>query len=280
MKVNFLQSFLNKELVWLGLLVTVLVAASSFLYKPVKKAKPVLFIIGDSTVKANRGNGEGGLWGWGSFLPAFFDTTRIKVENHALWGTSSRTFRTQGHWAKVLSKIQPGDFVLMQFGHNDSSPVNDTLRARGTIKSNGEETEEIENLITKQHEVVHSYGWYIRQFVKDVKAKKGVPIVLSPIPRSSWQNGKVNRATEDYGKWAADAANQEQVTFINLNQLIADHYDAIGEAAVKSTYFNSTDHTHTIEAGARLNAKMVATGIKKAKDCSLRKYLSKAALYK
>ena len=82
------------------------------------------------------------------------------MKNRALGGTSSRTFQTKGLWEAVLKDLQKGDFVLMQFGHNDNGPMNDTLRARGTIKGVGEETEEIDNLITKQHEVVHSYGWY------------------------------------------------------------------------------------------------------------------------
>jgi hypothetical protein len=75
----------------------------------------------------------------------------------------------------------------MQFGHNDSSPVNDTLRARGTLKGIGEETEEIDNLITKQHETVHSYGWYLRKMVREAKAKGATPVIITPIPRKDWK---------------------------------------------------------------------------------------------
>lgn len=237
--------------------------------------KPTLFLIGDSTVKNGKGNGDGGLWGWGSFLGEYFDTTEISVQNHALGGTSSRTFRTQGHWDKVLAKIEPGDYVMMQFGHNDSSPVNDTLRARGTIKSNSDEVQEIDNLITKKHEVVHSYGWYIRQFITEIKAKGATPIVLSPVPRNSWKAGKPNRNNQDYGKWAAEAANQGKAFFIDLNKIIADRYEREGEKKVRSTYFNTTDHTHTIEAGARVNAASVVEGIRQNKKLELNKYLSR-----
>lgn len=242
-----------------------------------QKNKPMLFLIGDSTVKNGKGRGDGGLWGWGNFIASYFDSTRITVRNEALGGTSSRTFQTQGHWQKVLDQLKPGDFVLMQFGHNDSSPVNDTLRARGTIPGNGDESQEIDNLITKKHEVVHSYGWCLRKFIADAREKGATPVVLSPVPRNSWQNGRVNRAAGDYGKWAAEAAAQEQVPFIDLNQLIADRYDAAGEEKVQSTYFNTTDHTHTIAAGARLNAAALAAGIRAAKGCPLRKYLTRAA---
>ncbi|UOQ70417.1 rhamnogalacturonan acetylesterase [Hymenobacter cellulosilyticus] len=247
---------------------------TAFLPRP--KARPTLFLIGDSTVKNGKGRGDGGLWGWGSFLPAHFDTTRITVENYALGGTSSRTFRSQGHWAKVLPRIKAGDYVIMQFGHNDSSPVNDSTRARGTIKSNGEETQEIVNLLTKQPETVHSYGWYLRQFIAEIKAKGATPIVCSPIPRNAWTAGKVTRNSADYGRWAAEAARQGGASFLDLNLLAANHYDQLGEAAVRSTYFNATDHTHTIEAGARRNAQAVAEGIRELKNLALRKYLRKS----
>lgn len=238
------------------------------------ESKPTLYLIGDSTVKNGKGDGAGGLWGWGSFLSEYFDTTKVSVQNYALGGTSSRTFRTQGHWDKVLPKIKAGDYVMMQFGHNDSSPVNDTLRARGTIKSNSDEIQEIDNLITKQHEVVHSYGWYLRQFIKEVKAKGATPIVLSPVPRNNWKEGKPNRNDQDYGKWAAEAASQGDALFIDLNKIIADRYEREGEEKIKSTYFNTTDHTHTIEAGARVNAASVIEGIRQNKKLELNKYLS------
>lgn len=238
------------------------------------QSKPTLYLIGDSTVKNGKGDGSGGLWGWGSFLSEYFDTTKVSVQNYALGGTSSRTFRTQGHWDKVLPKIKTGDYVMMQFGHNDSSPVNDTLRARGTIRSNSDEIQEIDNLITKKHEVVHSYGWYLRQFIREVKAKGAIPIVLSPVPRNNWKDGKTNRNDQDYGKWAAEAARQGNTLFIDLNKIIADRYEQEGEEKIKSTYFNTTDHTHTIEAGARVNAASVIEGIRQNKKLDLNKYLS------
>ena len=79
------------------------------------KRLPRLFLIGDSTVR----NNTAGQVGWGTPIAAFFDASRIKVENRALAGRSSRTFLTEGLWEKVLKDIQPGDYLLMQFGHND-----------------------------------------------------------------------------------------------------------------------------------------------------------------
>lgn len=96
--------------------------------------------------------------GLGDFLAPFFDTNKINVVNRALGGTSSRTFY-RDQWPRVLAMLKPGDFVIMQFGHNDGSAINDASRARGTIKGVGDETQEIDNLLTKQPEVVHTFGW-------------------------------------------------------------------------------------------------------------------------
>jgi len=87
------------------------------------KQKPVLYIIGDSTVKNGDGRGGNGQWGWGSFLSGYFDTTKIIVENDAIGGRSSRTFITEGRWDRILAKLKKGDFVIMQFGHNDGGPL-------------------------------------------------------------------------------------------------------------------------------------------------------------
>jgi lysophospholipase L1-like esterase len=280
MKTILLKSYNSgqfKTINWFFALLFSLLMVTACVQPEQASRKPTLYLIGDSTVKNGKGNGDGGLWGWGNFLPAYFDTTRISVQNNALGGTSSRTFQTMGWWDKVLVNIKPGDFVMMQFGHNDSSPVNDTLRARGTIKSNGEEIEEIDNLITKKQETVHSYGWYLRKFISDTKARGATPIVLSPVPRNTWQNGKANRNDKDYGKWAAEAAKQGEAYFIDLNKIISDRYEAEGEAKVKADYFNATDHTHTIEAGARVNAASVIQGLKEQKNILLNKYLTPAA---
>lgn len=235
--------------------------------------KPTLYLIGDSTVKNGKDKGDGELWGWGHFIGDYFDTTKINVVNRALGGTSSRTYRTKGLWEGVLTKLQPGDYVILQFGHNDGAPLDDTARARGTIKGIGDEQQEIYNPITKQQEVVHSYGWYLTQIIKEAKAKGATPVVCSPVPRNVWKDGKVARNNGDYGLWAKQVAEREGVAFIDLNTLIADVYDQEGETKVAGTYFGSKDHTHTIEAGAKLNAEQVVNGIKGIRKLSLKKYL-------
>jgi rhamnogalacturonan acetylesterase len=257
-----------------AVIVLLAVIFSSFVYFD---SRPRLFLIGDSTVKNGRDDGQKkgsqGQWGWGHYLGSYFDTTRIAVENDALGGTSSRTFMNNPKlWPQVIAKIKKGDYLMIQFGHNDSSPVNDTARARGTIKGNGEESQAIVNMITKKDEVVHTYGWYIRTFITQAKAKGASVIVCSPIPRNAWTDGKIHRNDTDYGKWAAEAAAQAGASFLPLNTIISDDYDKEGETKVKATYFLA-DATHTIEAGAMFNTTAVVKGIKELKDSNLKSYL-------
>lgn len=233
--------------------------------------KPTLFLIGDSTVKNGKGNGGGNQWGWGSFIAEHFDTTRIHIENHALGGTSSRTFRTRGLWNQVLERIKPGDYVIMQFGHNDGSPLDDTARARGTIKSTGDEVREIYNPITKQQEVVHTYGWYMSKFITEAREKGAIPVVCSPVPRSNWVDGKVKKGGEGYAKLAEETARTAGTHFIDLNQLITAKYDVLGEERVKLMF--PADHTHTNLEGAKLNAAAVVEGLMSLSDLSLNTYL-------
>jgi lysophospholipase L1-like esterase len=236
----------------------------------VRAERPTLFIIGDSTVKTP----TEGQQGWGDPIAALFDQKKIKVENRARGGRSSRTFQTEGLWDQILAELKPGDFVLMQFGHNDASAVNDTSRARGTLKGTGEETEEIDNLLTKKHEVVYTFGWYMRKYIVEAKAKGATPIVLSPVPRNNWKDGKVVRNAATYGGWAAEVAKSQGVFFVDLNEIIAKQYETLGEERVsKELFFN--DHTHTSPAGAQLNAESVVAGLKELKKCKLTKYLAK-----
>jgi lysophospholipase L1-like esterase len=221
---------------------------------------PTLFLIGDSTVRNGRGDGANGQWGWGEPLVDRFDTTKVNVVNRAVGGLSSRTYLTMGHWDRVLAMMKAGDVVLMQFGHNDSAPFDDAARARGTIKGAGEETQEIDNPITRKHEVVHSFGWYLRKFIADTKAKGATPIVCSLIPRKIWKDGKIVRNSDSYQKWAADVAAQDGVGYIDLNERIAAKYDAMGAEKVEPLF--GDEHTHTSRAGAELNADTVVEGLK------------------
>ncbi|MES2390478.1 MAG: rhamnogalacturonan acetylesterase [Acidobacteriota bacterium] len=230
------------------------------LLTPANPKLPTLFLVGDSTVRNGHGDGAGGQWGWGDEIAPSFDLTKINVVNRAIGGRSSRTYITEGHWADTLALIKPGDIVLFQFGHNDGGVIDEPTRARSTLPGIGDESREIENPILKRHEVVHTFGWYMRQYVKDTLAKGATPIICSLIPRKIWKDGKIVRNHDTYAGWAEQIAEQEHIGFIDLNNRIADIYDKMGEQAVEPLF--ADPHTHTSLEGAKLNASVVVAGLK------------------
>ncbi|MGE4285441.1 MAG: beta-galactosidase [Phycisphaerae bacterium] len=238
------------------------------------QALPTLYIIGDSTVRnGSKGDGSNGEWGWGAPIADFLDRTGINVQNCALGGTSSRTYRTNGIWGKVLKKLRPRDIVIMQFGHNDSSPVNDDSRARGTLSGCGDESEQIVNLLTGKPETVYTYGHYLREYIREARAKGAEAIVCSPVPRSNWKDGHLERKPDSYPAWAGEAAAKEGASFIDLNEKVSAVYDELGHDAVCRLFFASGERTHTNAAGAQKNAECLINAIKEASDCPLKPYI-------
>ncbi len=263
MKISFTQ---NKLIL---VAVAAIVLMSSFVI--FKDNRPVLYIVGDSTVKNGDGNGRDTLWGWGSFMKSHFDTTKLDVQNHAIGGRSSRTFITDKRWDRILSTLKKGDYVIIQFGHNDASPLDDTARARGTLKGIQDDSVEIYNPIRKVKEVVHSYGWYLRKYINEAKQAGAIPIICSPVPRNNFTNGLTNRST-DYAVWAKQVCDQTQTYFLDIHNLIADQYDKLGEKNVN--VFFPKDHTHTNLEGALLNTQVVIDAIQQNKAGSLKNYLN------
>jgi len=229
---------------------------------------PTIFVVGDSTAN----NHANGALGWGDPFIGYFDLAKVNVLNRARAGRSSRTFITEGLWDKVLSEMKKGDIVLIQFGHNDGAAINDATRARGSLPGIGEETEEIDNLLTKKHEVVHTYGWYLSKMIADTRAKRAVPVLLSLTVRNIWKDGRVERGSSRFGQWAAEVAKSQEVEFINVTKIIADRYEQLGQERVQVLF--GPDHTHTSPAGAELNAELVVAGLKTLKHCAPCKYVS------
>jgi lysophospholipase L1-like esterase len=235
---------------------------------PINPKLVTIFVVGDSTAN-NHANG--GL-GWGDPFITYFDATKVNVLNRARAGRSSRTFITEGLWDKVLSEMKRGDFVLIQFGHNDAGKINDETRARGSLPGTGEETQEIDNLLTKKHEVVHTYGWYMRRMIAETKAKGAVPIVFSLTVRNIWKEGRIERGSGKFGQWAEEVAKSQNAEFIDLTTIIADRYEELGQEKVQPLF--GPDHTHTSPAGAELNAELVVAGLKTLKHNPMGRYFS------
>ncbi len=242
------------------------VAAKSGFLTDTNRALPMLFIVGDSTVH----NPQKTERGWGDVVGKYFDKEKIRVENHALGGRSSRTFITQGWWEKVLAAAKPGDFVLIQMGHNDGGPLDDTNRARGSIRGIGDDSKDIYNPIMKKPETVHTYGWYLRKYISDARAKGMTPILCSPVPHVPKAEVKAGDIENwDYVRNAGQVATNENVLFINLNQITISHYAGMTPAEIKAKYFTPADNTHSSFAGAELNAQSVIEGLKTLTNCPL-----------
>jgi rhamnogalacturonan acetylesterase len=229
---------------------------------------PTLFIVGDSTLRS-----DAPLRGWGQELAQFFDLSKINVVNRAIGGRSSRTFQNEGRWDKVLADLKPGDFVIIQFGHNDVGKYDDpAAKERPSLHSEGEETVEV----TKKDgskETVHSFGWYMRKYGNDVKAKGATAIFCSMVPHKDWDGGKIIRKeSETFVKWTENAAKATGAAFINLNEIVALEFEKLGMDKVEPLFGDK--RTHSTPAGALLNAQMVVAGIKGLKKPKLSKYLS------
>ena len=233
-----------------------------------KKGKPVVFTCGDSTMK-NEDKADDGMWGWGAVAETIFNTKRCTVVNAGKAGRSTRTYLDEGRWEQVYNSIEPGDYVLIQFGHNDIGPI-DRDKERGVIASASDTCHVYQLHSNGQYKVIYSYGWYLKKFIQDVREKGGTPILLTLTPRNEWPGGKVERRNETYGRWCRQVADETGVPLVDVHNITADALDQMGREQAK-TMFNH-DHTHTSRAGALLNAQSVAKGLRQIKS-PLRKYL-------
>ena len=231
--------------------------AAKFHLKPkANPALPTIHLVGDSTMRV----GTPGQRGWGDEFAAFCDTGKFNVVNQAIGGRSSRTFQTEGRWQAVLDTVQKGDWVIIQFGHNDGGAINDKLRARGSLRGLGEEMQEIDNMLTGKREIVHTFGWYLRRYVSDVKARGATPILFSYVPRNHWKNDKFVRAgPNSHAAWTQALARELQVTFVDHHEIICRELESIGPEPTKAFF---ADTLHATTAGAKLNAKLAARGLR------------------
>ena len=247
-------------------------------------SKPVVFITGDSTVK-NSDKDPDGMWGWGAVANTIFDETKIDIINAAMAGRSCRSYLNEGRWERVYNSLKPGDFVLIQFGHNDISPI-DKPKYRGAIATAkdtchvyrmqaAKEDLSKQNVIDQKlkantqvgsYEVVYSFGWYLKKFIQDVREKGATPILVSLTPRNEWPNGKIERRNDTYGKWYREVVEETGVEFVDLHNITADFLDKkCGKKEKAMKYFNH-DHTHTSLLGAKTNAQSIAKGLRDNKS--------------
>jgi lysophospholipase L1-like esterase len=236
-------------------------------------------VAGDSTASEYKPNPKN-QQGWGAVLQPLFDETKLRVVDVARGGRSSRTFITEGHWDRMLTEVHTGDFVIIQFGHNDSGALNTEppgstkpLRARGTIIGIGDESEEIDNVITGKHETVYTYGWYLRRMIADVRAKGATPILVTLTKTNHFTDGVIECPNGSYRRWAWQTARDAKVAFMDLSRVAADRYQRQGPEAVTAQFIDDTVHSNL--TGAEANAADVVALLRADHSLPFRKMLSK-----
>lgn len=248
-------------------------------------AQPTIFVCGDSTAH-NTSKAKSGepLAGWGTPLADYFDPAKATVANVGHAGTSSRTYYTnEGDWPKVVTRIKPGDFVLLVFGINDGAPP---PNGRGSLPGLGDETVEVKRR-DGTTEIAHTYGWYMSMMANAAREKGARVFLLTVTTRNMWTNPKakfrdaipidplpadydpkedrIERGTANgrYTQWTKEVGARLHVPVLDLTNLCADRYEAMGREKVDAFY---SDHNHTYVPGADFVAQTIVSGLKAFRD--------------
>jgi lysophospholipase L1-like esterase len=228
-----------------------------------------IYLIGDSTMADYTGDYEPGkeymkvrypIMGWGQvFQPFFakdslaslkpaFKTDSVIVSDRAHGGRSTRTFFQEGRWRSVYEHLQPNDYVIMQFGHNDGSEKH-----------------------PDRYINIQGYKEFLRLFVTQTRQKGGNPVILTPVARNyPWKDGRLQNVHGDYAQAPIDIAKEMNVPYIDLNKLSMDYFTQKGQDYVTSHYFmnlpagtyeaypnGQKDNTHFQPEGAKVVASIV-----------------------
>jgi lysophospholipase L1-like esterase len=236
---------------------------------PLDPNLPTIFIVGDSTAR------NGADLGWGDHFAHYFDTTKVNVANRAIAGRSARSYMNEGAWDRVLAELKPGDYVLLQWGHNDGGgPLTPDFRARGEGKGIGEESVDIPVTMPykggpyagKTTETVHTYGWYNRRYIAETRVKGATPILLTVTVRDIWTPGPDGKLHIEhdmgYRDYDVQIAAADKVPLVDMAAVQADKFEMLGPDTTRLLF--PIDHTHTSAVGAEMNAASMVTALKNA----------------
>ena len=216
-----------------------------------QKADVTIYMIGDSTM-ANKPLNDNPERGWGQLFPKCFNE-KVKIENHACNGRSTKSFINEGRWDSISMKLKKGDYVFIQFGHNDEK-IADT---------------------TRYAEPHTTYKKNLERFVTECREKGAIPILLTPLMRRRFDDqGNVIDTHGEYPDVVREVAKQQHVLFIDMHkksEKLIKEYGVEGSKALfldikpgvyKSLPKGRTDDTHSSELGATKNAQLAMEGIK------------------
>jgi lysophospholipase L1-like esterase len=197
---------------WLRCFLVSALAATAVAAEPA--AAPKLRLIGDSTMADKPTDPPNPEHGWGQMLPAFFRDPAMVV-NHAVNGRSTKSFIDEGRWQQVLDVLHPGDYVLIQFGHNDEKSA-DPLR------------------YTDPH---GAYQDNLRRFIRETRARGATPLLATPVVRRKWDaNGKLVDTHGEYPDAMRSVAREENVPLLELQRLTAEVVEKEGMDGSKKIY--------------------------------------------
>lgn len=239
-----------------------------------EKKRPVnVFLAGDSTcanyaLEDDYQSKRFPLTGWGQVFQQFFRKDSLSkvsgiikadsviVDDRAKGGRSTRTFFQEGRWRAIYSEMQPGDLVIISFGHNDASKEK-----------------------TERYVDVEGYKEFLRLYVLQTRQKGGIPVLMTPVNRNyPWEDGVLKSCHGEYPQALKDIAAEMNVLIIDLTQLSCEHFTKKGQDFVSEKYFmnlpagvysaypdGQKDNTHFQPAGANAVAQMVFDGLKSLK---------------
>lgn len=214
-----------------------------------------VYLIGDSTV-CTQPVSQAPVTGWGTPFALFFDNT-VRVENHARGGRSTRTFISENRWQHVVDVLKAGDYVFMQFGHNDEAK---------------------EPQYAERYTSPEDYRRNLIKFITDTRAKNAMPVLITPVSRRKFsKEGKALETHTEYSRIVAEISVAHKVPMIDLDSRSRDLYESFGPEYSKILFNISepganpqfpqgvNDNTHFSEYGARLLAELVLDEMKKLK---------------
>jgi lysophospholipase L1-like esterase len=231
---------------FLSAVLLLLLAAFTAPTAPPQKTR--LYLIGDSTM-AQKVPQVFPETGWGMPLRTFFDST-VVVDNRAQNGRSTRTFLAENRWQPVVDALQPRDYVLIQFGHND-------------------EAENYPDRYTSPED----YRRNLTKFVTETRGKKAFPVLITPVTRRRFKNGRQEETHAKYSAVTAEVAQALKVPLIDLDKLSRELLQQFGEENSKLLFlqlqpgdhpnypYGKNDNTHFSELGARKMAQLVVSQI-------------------
>lgn len=214
-----------------------------------------VYLAGDSTMALNGAGAGTGTDGWGQYLQQYL--SGVTVVNDAIGGRSARSYSDQGRFTTIINSVKSGDYVIIEFGHNDGwvgSPDNGNQEA---VSDNYADTATVTTSAGASI-VIHSYAYYVQNAVTSLLSKGAIPIISSVTPDNIWSNGVVAAGGRFVG-YASDAASRTGVTYIDHSDYVAQAYNKLGQTTV-TTYFPN-DHTHTSPTGANVVAQAFVRGL-------------------